>query len=65
MVQLDASFFAGIAVGLGVAWLIFGLRQIRNRERLSSAEEQIELIMDHLNIQEDLRRNPRRTGASH
>lgn len=61
--QLDSSFFVGLATGLAIAWLIFGIRQIRNRQRLSSAEEQIEMIMDHLNIQEDMRRNPRRTGT--
>lgn len=65
MVEFDGGFFLGVAVGLGAAWVIFGLRQIRNRQRLSSAEEQIEIILDHLNIQEDLRRNPRRTGATH
>ena len=65
MIELDASFFAGVAAGLAVAWAIFGIRQIRNRQRLSSAEDQIEIIMDHLNIQEDMRRNPRRTGATH
>lgn len=62
---MDASFFGGVAVGLALAWAIFGLRQIRNRQRLSSAEEQIEMIMDHLNLQEDDRRNPRKTGVSH
>lgn len=65
MIELNASFFAGAFLGLAVAWATFGLRQIRNRQRLSSAEEQLGMIMDHLNIQEDLRRNPRRTGATH
>lgn len=64
MIEFDASFFAGVAIGLAVAWAIFGVRQIRNRQRLTSAEERIEQIWEHLNIQEDLRRNPRRTGTS-
>ena len=65
MIELNASFFAGAFLGLAAAWAIFGLRQVRNRQRLSSAEEQLDMIMDHLNIQEDMRRNPRRTGATH
>ena len=63
--EFDAGFFFGVALGLAIAWAIFGIRQIRNRQRLTSAEEQIEVILDHLNIQEDRRRNPRRTGATH
>lgn len=65
MIEFGASFFFGVTVGLAIAMAAFGVRQVRNRQRLTSAEEQIGVIMDHLNLQEDMRRNPRRTGASH
>ncbi len=65
MIEFDASFFAGVAAGLAAAMLIFGLRQIKNRQRIITAEERIEAIMEHVNMQEDLHRNPRRTGSHH
>lgn len=64
-IEIGSSFFAGLVAGVAMAVAVFGIRQIRNRQRLSSAEEQIEMIMEHININEDHRRNPRRTGARH